>query len=107
MAASYAAQSSGYAGLVLLAAYSIDDLSDSGMRVLSIYGTRDQVLDRERYRENSPNLPQDTTELVLEGGNHAQFGSYGSQKGDGVPEISPEAQLLRTVETVRTWMDAE
>lgn len=107
MAASYAAQSSGYTGLVLLAAYSVDDLSDSGMRVLSIYGTRDQVLDRERYRENFPNLPQDTTELVLEGGNHAQFGSYGSQKGDGVPEISPEAQLLRTVETVRTWMDAE
>ena len=33
----------------------------------------------------------------MEGGNHAQFGNYGEQKGDGKATISAEEQQRQTV----------
>ena len=42
----------------------------------------------------------DTTEVVIDGGNHAQFGSYGVQKGDGTAEISASDQLEITAEKI-------
>lgn len=93
MAASYAAAHEDmYAGLVLLAAYSTEDLSDSDLQVLSIYGTEDKVLNMEKYEEYYHNLPNSTKEFVVEGGCHAYFGSYGEQKGDGLPSITVEEQ---------------
>ena len=64
------------------------DLTDSGLRVYSTYGSKDGVLNREKYEADRTNLPQDTTETVIDGGCHAGFGSYGAQKGDGAPVIS-------------------
>lgn len=84
-------------GLVLLAAYSTKDLSDSGLEVLSAYGTRDGVLNREKYHEDRQNLPRDAHELVILGGNHAQFGSYGTQLGDGEATIGAYWQVEETV----------
>lgn len=100
MAASHAGgtTASPYSGLVLLASYSTADLAASGMNVLSLYGTCDQVLNAEKYQEYFDNLPAGTTEIVLKGANHAQFGSYGSQKGDGIAEISASEQLRLTLE---------
>jgi len=43
-------------------------------------------------------MPQDYKEVCIEGGNHAQFGSYGAQKGDGTAAIPAEEQWARTVE---------
>ena len=39
-------------------------------------------------------------EFVIEGGNHAQFGSYGPQSGDGEAQISPAEQWRQTVEAI-------
>ena len=64
------------------------DLTDSGLRVYAAYGSEDGVLNREKYEADRINLPQDTTETVIDGGCHAGFGSYGAQKGDGAPVIS-------------------
>lgn len=92
MAASYVAEhSEEYAGLVLLASYSTAELAD--IDVISIYGDQDGVLNREKYEEYRENLPADTVETVIEGGNHALFGSYGPQDGDGQAEISVETQI--------------
>lgn len=78
MAASYAAKhSDDYAGLILLAAYSTKDLTGTSLRVLSIYGLEDGVLNRDSYEKNRKNLPADFTEVVIDDGCHAQFGSYG------------------------------
>ena len=83
MAASYLAKHSGdYEGLLLLAAYSTADLSDSGLSVLSVYGSEDGVLSRDTYEKYRGNLPEDFTEVILPGGNHAGFGCYGEQSGD-------------------------
>lgn len=87
-------------GLVLLASYSTKDLTDSGLRVLSVYGTEDGVLDRENYRENRENLPASAAEVIVDGGNHACFGSYGPQEGDGTARISGQDQLEETVKQI-------
>ncbi len=97
MAASYAAEHSGELdGLVLLAAYSTEDLTGSGLAVLSVYGTEDQVMNREKYGEYRGNLPAGTVEAVLDGGCHAGFGDYGPQDGDGTPTMSGEEQIAQT-----------
>ena len=64
------------------------DLTDSGLRVYAAYGSEDGVLNREKYEADRINLPQNTTETVIDGGCHAGFGSYNAQKGDGAPVIS-------------------
>ena len=89
-------------GLILLAAYSAEDLSQSGLRVLSVYGSEDGVLNREKYQANLSHLPADYQELVIQGGCHAWFGSYGRQEGDGEPTISPEEQRRQTVQFIRS-----
>lgn len=101
MAAGYtAAHEKDFDGLILLAAYSTKDLTGTPLRVLSVYGSEDGVLNRESYEKNRSNLPTDTTEVVLDGGCHAQFGSYGPQDGDGIPSISGEEQVRQTVEAI-------
>ena len=102
MAASYLADhTDAYRGLVLLGAYSTADLSGSGMEVLSVYGSEDRVMNREKYETYRTNLPADFTELLLEGGCHAYFGVYGPQDGDGIPAITNEMQISQTAEAIR------
>ncbi len=104
IAASFAAKhAEGLDGLILLAAYSASHQSDTLMTLL-IYGSQDEVLDHEKYQESLKNLPGVYTEYVIEGGNHAQFGSYGPQKGDGTPLISAEQQIDETVRAILAFI---
>ena len=99
MAANYAADhAESLDGVILLAAYSTKPLPDS-LPVLSVYGTEDGVLNRKNYEKNLANAPN-LQEFVIEGGNHAQFGSYGEQRGDGKAEVIPETQQDRTAEAI-------
>ena len=100
MAASYAAKHAGdLDGLLLLAAYSTADLNGTGLDVLSVYGSEDGVLNMSKYDEYRQNLPEDTTtEMVIEGGNHAGFGDYGAQEGDGEAAVNGEKQREETAE---------
>lgn len=105
MAANYAASHTEvFDGLILLAAYSAKDLTQMPLRVLSIYGSEDGVMNRESYEKDRTNLPADATEIILEGGCHAQFGSYGPQDGDGTPTISGEEQIRQTVEAITAFI---
>ena len=83
------------------------DLTDSGLRVYAAYGSEDGVLNREKYEADRTNLPQDTTETVIDGGCHAGFGSYGVQKGDGAPVISAEEQQQQTADALAAWMNLQ
>lgn len=87
-----------YKGLILCAAYSTVDYSDAELTVISMYGSNDRVLNAEKYQECKTNLPAESAELVIEGGNHAFFGNYGHQKGDGEAEITNESQIQAAVE---------
>ena len=99
MAANYAAEhTESLDGVILLAAYSTKPLPDS-LPVLSVYGTEDGVLNRANYEKNLANVPN-LQEVVIEGGNHAQFGSYGEQRGDGEASIDPGMQWNETAEAI-------
>ena len=72
-----------------------------------VYVSEDGVLNREKYEADRANLPQDTTETVINGGCHAGFGSYGAQKGDGAPVISAEEQQQQTADALAAWMNLQ
>ncbi len=93
-------------GLVFFASYPADDsLKNTDLNVFSIYGTRDMA-GMEKFDEVKTLLPEDTKYAVMDGGNHAQFGSYGFQPGDNEATISPEEQWSQiskaTVEFLKT-----
>ena len=105
MAASFAANHAGELdGLIFLGAYSTKDLSDTNLRVLSLYGSEDQVLNREKLSESHALMPDDFTEYCIEGGNHAQYGDYGVQKGDGTATITAGEQRSIVIEKILTFM---
>lgn len=90
-------------GLIVFGAKTYVDLSDKEITMISIRGDRDTVMgdDYEKYRKNNP---KDVTEYVIEGGNHAQFGDYGSQTGDSPANITADAQREQAVTAVNAWL---
>lgn len=102
MAASFAAENTAWVeGLILLAAYSTEPLE---IPVLSIYGSEDGVLNMEKYEKYRDNLPADFEEHILEGGNHAGFGFYGPQEGDGTAAISSREQIAGTAKLIAEFV---
>lgn len=101
MAASYASKHlENLDGLVLLAAYPTKNLKSDSFSVLSIYGSEDGVLNKEKVTDKKKLMPTDYTEICIEGGNHSQFGNYGDQKGDHTAKISQEDQQNQTVDAI-------
>ena len=93
-----------YSGLFLLGAYSTADFTGQNLPVLSLVGSEDRVLDREKYEQNRGNISENLREIEIDGGCHAGFGAYGPQKGDGVPAISGEQQIRLTANLVYQWI---
>jgi len=86
-------------GVFFLASYPMKDLGESLPAIL-VNGSEDEVLDRERYSASLELLSGDVKEYVIQGANHAQFGSYGAQRGDGKASITMEEQVQQTVRIV-------
>lgn len=82
-------------GLVLLASYATHPL-DPGLQVLLVVGSEDGVVNRAKLEAGMQYLPADAVFYTIPGGNHAQFGSYGPQRGDGEARIAPEEQWAET-----------
>ena len=88
-------------GLFLVASYpaSSDDLSGfDDLTTYSVSATNDGLATPDKIDASRPLLPADTIWVPIEGGNHAQFGYYGDQPGDGQATISREEQQRQTVE---------
>ncbi len=84
------------AGLILLGAYPVND---SPIPTLAIYGSEDVKLDRSK-------LTAVADKLELSGGNHAYFGNYGEQAGDGTATISREAQQAQAVSAILAFVQS-
>lgn len=80
----------GVAGLVLFGSYCANDLSDSSLTVLSIGGSNDGLSTPEKIADAAHLLPADTEFVQIDGLNHAGFGNYGVQSGDGPRVLSDE-----------------
>lgn len=95
MASSYMKKnSSKFDGLVLLAAYPIND---APIPTIQIYGSNDGVLDQTK-------IVKDVLTYVIKGENHAYFGNYGEQKGDGDALITRISQQQTTAIRILEFM---
>jgi len=91
-------------GLVLHASYCDTDVSESGLRALSVLGAADGVIDADRERESRANLPGDARVVELDGVNHAGFGAYGPQRGDEAVSTDPAAMRERVGTVTGRWL---
>ena len=92
-------------GLILLAAYPTRSVGE--LPLLSVYGSEDGVLRMQQYEKGKAYWPSCALEYVIEGGNHAQFGSYGAQAGDETASISAVEQQTLTAELILDFIDRE
>ena len=86
--------------LVLWAAYPAEGNDLSGLTdqiMSSIFATNDGLATIADIDASRPLLPPDTRWLEIRGGNHAQFGWYGPQSGDGEATISRAEQQEQVV----------
>ena len=105
MAASYVAEhTDSFDGLILLGSYSTADLSSGDVDVLSLFGSEDGVMNREKYAKYKKNLPADLTEIEIDGGCHAYFGMYGAQDGDGAPSLNATEQIRLSAEHISAFI---
>jgi dienelactone hydrolase len=111
MAASFSESHADVDGLVLWAAYPAgsSDLSDNTLEVSSISSTNDGLVTPDDIATSVPLLPPGASFMQIQGGNHAQFGWYGDQPGDGIATISRQdqqnqiaAETLRILKTIDT-----
>ena len=93
-------------GLILLASYSTVDFSEVDIKLLSIFGSEDKVLNLEKYALYKENFPKTASEIIIQGGNHAGFGFYGNQEGDGTATISNTEQIEKTAELIAEFVDS-
>ncbi len=91
-----------FKGVVLLAAYSTNDITD--LEVLSVYGSVDGVMNKNKYNKNKDNLPNSFIEYEIKGGNHAFFGMYGEQDGDGKAIITNSTQITMTADAIAKFI---
>ena len=97
-AATYAGRHDDLDGVVFWASYPANDmLMDMDLRVLSIYGTRD-ISGLDSFEASRAKLPSNARFVVIDGGNHSQFGDYGFQPGDNEASISRAEQQKQVVE---------
>lgn len=95
MASSCAADNpDAFDGLILLGAYLYGDYPPAD--TLTIYGSlNESVAEKIDYTDNV---------LVIDGGNHAQFGNYGPQKGDPAASISASDQQAQSVRVITDFI---
>jgi predicted esterase len=87
-------------GLILWAAYpgKSTDLSQATLPVMSIYGTKDGLIQPGDISKTRHLLPESVQWVSIQGANHSQFGWYGFQKGDEVADMTREEQQHEIVE---------
>ncbi|KAB2443928.1 alpha/beta hydrolase [Bacillus luti] len=91
-------------GIIFLGSYPADDFSTKSMPMLSIYGEVDGLATVEKIKDNKKLMSKNTTMHMIKGGNHANFGMYGEQKGDNASLITPKAQRDETVKVIEQWL---
>ena len=94
-----------FAGLIMLAAYPTKELVSEDLKVISIYGNKDEVLNMENLEAGKEFVPEHYTEIALEGANHAGFANYGPQEGDGKATMEREKQQEMTVSYIMKMID--
>ena len=95
-------------GLLLLAAYpeAHIDLREGDLAAATVYGDRDGLASVAEVEVSFEQLPADALTVLIEGGNHAQFGWYGEQSGDQPARISRAEQQAQVLDAA-LWLMRE
>lgn len=107
MAARYVAENPGKVrGLVLWAAYPEAGIDLSGWEgeAASVFGTRDGLTTVPEIERSRAQLPPTAAFVPIRGGNHAQFGWYGDQRGDNPATITRLEQQEAVIAATRAVM---
>ena len=74
------------------------DLSTKALPVVTVGATLDALCPPAKIAAARDRLPTGSRYVEIAGGNHAQFGEYGPQSGDGLAEIPGPAQRRAAVD---------
>ncbi|KZZ83338.1 alpha/beta fold hydrolase [Bacillus sp. SJS] len=106
-AANYAAKhEKSVEGVFFLASYPAESakLKQTNVDVLSIFAANDGLTSLDDIENSKKNVPDDALFYEIKGGNHAQFGLYGKQKGDHSAEIPAEEQQKQIIQYIENWI---
>ena len=71
------------------------------MKAVSLYGSEDHVINLSSIEKGRSYVSSGCyVEHVIHGGNHAQFGNYGAQRGDGQASLSAQDQQTEAIDVI-------
>jgi dienelactone hydrolase len=93
-------------GLALWAAYPAgsNNLANSSVKVLSISATLDGLSTPDKIERSKALLPSGAIFILIEGGNHAQFGWYGLQPGDNQATVTRQEQQASIIKETAVFL---
>ncbi|QEO16225.1 alpha/beta hydrolase [Agromyces intestinalis] len=100
------ASDAGVVGLILFGSYCANDLSQTDLAVLTLAGEFDGLSTPEEIAAAAGNLPPASTTVLLPGLNHAAFGDYGVQSGDGAATVESDTARREIAEAVARFTAA-
>lgn len=92
-------------GVILLAGPPAKTLKQTSLTSLYIRGDNDGIVSRRDLERHTKGLPEGFMSVQINGGNHAQFGNYGTQWGDRDSSLYPEEQLEMTADAIVRFVD--
>lgn len=105
MASSYAVKHPAIIGAIIFyAAYPESDISKSDFQILTIHGTKDGLVSQTKFEDSLKALPANAIVKSIPGGNHANFGVYGTQKGDNASDITGAEQQKIIIDTTAEFL---
>lgn len=92
-------------GLIMLASFCNGSGADLKLPVISISATNDGLTDTKDVENSRSKLPSGTRFVIINGGNHTQFGAFSSlQPGDREANISPNDQASQIVLAIKQFI---
>lgn len=96
-----------FKGLILLGATCKNDLSKTGVSVLSITGSLDKFVTPQNATDSKRLLPGSAKFEVVDGLNHSGFGDYGLLDGDNVSTIIDSAAKQKLSDIISPFIGAK
>jgi pimeloyl-ACP methyl ester carboxylesterase len=81
------------------------DLSNQQIPCIKLYAENDGLASVEEVLENKNKLPKNSELILIDGGNHSQFGYLGQLLMDSSPDISLEEQQKQTSKNLIEFME--
>lgn len=97
------AEGTQYKGIILLGSYCTVMVHDS-VKALDIQGGNDRIINKNDADYNATNLAYSSEKQAIPGLNHAGFGNYGKQDGDGQLDLPDADVRVRLANLISKFM---